>query len=67
MYIAISLIVCLIGLAMFIMSVKPKTQRIGEIMFFCGLFVFLMQIGPAVSSLLPSGMSGRRPGFLFLF
>jgi Na+/phosphate symporter len=43
MMILIALIVCIIGGLLFRFAVNPKTARLGEIAFFCGLFIFLLQ------------------------
>lgn len=45
MSIFLSLLIALIGLLMYGFSANPKLVRIGEIMFGCGLFVFLLRFG----------------------
>jgi Na+/phosphate symporter len=35
------ILICLIGLAMYVLLSNPKAQEIGRIMFFCGLLVML--------------------------
>lgn len=42
MIIALSLLVALIGLVMYLVASNPKISRIGEIMLFAGLLAFLM-------------------------
>jgi Na+/phosphate symporter len=42
MIILFSLLVALVGVLMFALCVNPKLQEIGRIMFFCGLFTFLL-------------------------
>jgi hypothetical protein len=42
MVIGIPLLIALIGLLMFMLSVRPKIERLGEIMFFAGLLAFLL-------------------------
>jgi Na+/phosphate symporter len=36
------ILVCLIGLAMYVFMSNPKAQELGRIMFFCGLLVVLL-------------------------
>jgi Na+/phosphate symporter len=43
--IAIPLLVCLVGLVIYLATEKPKVMRIGEIMFFTGLLVTLFALG----------------------
>jgi Na+/phosphate symporter len=42
MIIALTLLVALVGVLMYVLSANPKLQEIGRIMFFCGLLAFLM-------------------------
>jgi hypothetical protein len=51
MIVLIPLLVALIGLLMYALASNPKLVRIGEIMFFAGLFVFLFQLGPQWTTL----------------
>jgi hypothetical protein len=44
MIIALSLLVAIIGLLMYALAANPKLVRVGEIMFFCGLLAFLINI-----------------------
>lgn len=54
MVIFVSLVVALIGLLIYVLTKQdnPKVVELGRIMFFCGLFVFLLQLGPHIVSLL---------------
>lgn len=47
MFIAISLLVCLVGLLMYALAPQPqaKVVAIGYAMFCCGLLAFLLQFG----------------------
>ena len=40
--VTLSLIVAIIGLALYLPSITPKVNRVGEIMFAVGLLAFLM-------------------------
>lgn len=42
MIIYLSLLIALIGVLMYALCVNPKLAEIGRIMFFCGLFTFLL-------------------------
>ena len=42
MIIYLSLLVAVIGLLMYALCINGKLQEIGRIMFFCGLFCFLL-------------------------
>lgn len=42
MVIVLQLLVALIGVLMYALSANAKLQEIGRIMFFCGLFTFLL-------------------------
>ena len=44
MIIALSLLVAIVGLLMYALAANPKLVRVGEIMFFCGLLAFLMNV-----------------------
>lgn len=46
-----SLLVAIVGVVMFAIAANPKVQRIGEILFFCGTLVFLMNFQHVVSVL----------------
>lgn len=52
MTIFLPLIIALIGLLMYALCANPKLQEIGRLSYFAGLFVFLMQAGPHIVSLL---------------
>jgi len=43
MMILLALVVCILGGLIYRFAVNPKTARLGEISFFCGLFIFLLQ------------------------
>lgn len=53
MNIYLSLLVCLVGLVMFVMNTPPPARwaRVGEIMCFAGLLAFLLQFGKIVDLL----------------
>ena len=56
MEIVFSLLIALIGVLMYALCTNGKLQEIGKIMFFCGLFVFLLQFAPGrIISALPKG------------
>jgi len=57
MVIVVSLIVAIIGLLIygFTKQDSPKLVEIGRIVFFCGFFVFVLQLGPRVVSLFGRG------------
>ena len=46
MIIFIPLLIALVGVLMYALSVNPKLQEIGRIMFAFGLLAFLLQVGP---------------------
>jgi hypothetical protein len=51
----LTLLVCLVGLLMYLLSNQnAKAMRIGEIMFFCGLLVSLFNLAPEVVKLWPT-------------
>lgn len=52
MIIILPVLVLIIGLLMYVLSGKDKVKRVGEIMFFCGLLVFLLDSGEQVISLM---------------
>lgn len=43
--ITLSLIACLIGLVLYLPTLNPKVNRVGEIMFFAGLLALLLTVG----------------------
>lgn len=49
MVIALTLLVCLIGVLMYALSANPKLQAIGKDMFWVGLLAFLLRY-PAAGS-----------------
>lgn len=52
MIIFLSLLIAVIGVLMYALCVNAKLVRIGEIMFFCGLLAFLLQVAPTPINLL---------------
>jgi Na+/phosphate symporter len=52
--IGLDLIICIIGLLLYMTSSHPKWPEVGRMMFFCGLFAFLLG-GDAVVKLLQHG------------
>lgn len=42
MIIALTLLVALVGLLMYVLSANPKLSEIGRIMFFAGMLAFLL-------------------------
>ena len=42
MTIYLNLLVCIVGLLIFVLAKDPKTQEIGKIMFWVGLLTFLL-------------------------
>ncbi len=42
MEIALSLLICLVGLFVYFAAKEPKPQEIGRLMFACGLLAFLL-------------------------
>ena len=42
MIILLPLLVAVVGLLMYALSANPKLQEVGRLMFFAGLFVFLL-------------------------
>ena len=42
MIIFLPLLICLIGLLMYVLAVNPKVQEIGRMMFWVGLLAFLL-------------------------
>jgi hypothetical protein len=55
MIIALPIVICLIGLLMWVLSANPKLQEVGRIMFFCGLLATLLGAGPVLTSLTGRG------------
>lgn len=54
MIVILSLLIAICGLLLYALSANPRVGEIGRIMFFCGLFVFLLQFGQgAVLNLFP--------------
>ena len=43
MVILFSLLVCVLGLLLYVLSANPKLQELGRIAFFAGLLAFLLQ------------------------
>ncbi len=54
MIIALTLLVALVGLLMYVLCANPKLQELGRIMFFVGLLAFLLN-GEKLLTLLPKG------------
>ena len=52
MIVALSLLVALVGMLMYLLSGNPKIQELGRIMFAAGVFAFLFVGGDTVISLL---------------
>lgn len=52
MIIYLELLVALIGLVMYLIAKDGKVQEIGRIMFFSGLFAFMLNGGAALISVL---------------
>ena len=48
MIIALTLLVALVGLLMYILCTNPKLQEIGKILLFVGLLAFLLGSGPEI-------------------
>lgn len=48
MIIFLSLLVCLIGVVMYIISTNAKVVEIGYVMMAMGLLAFLIKVGPGV-------------------
>lgn len=46
MIIFLSLLVCIIGVIMYIISTNAKVVEIGWVMMTCGLLAFLLKVGP---------------------
>jgi hypothetical protein len=46
MIIYLPLLICIIGLLMYILAEKPKVQEVGRIMFWTGLLAFMLGGGP---------------------
>lgn len=53
MIIALTLLVAVIGLLMYVLASNSKVQELGRIMFFCGLLAFLMGGGEAIVKAIP--------------
>lgn len=51
MFIYLPLLICLIGLVLYLISVQPKPAEIGRIMFWVGLLAFLLIGGPMINAL----------------
>jgi hypothetical protein len=52
MIIYVPLLVALLGALLYGLSASGKVQELGRIMFFCGLLVFLFEIGSHTATLL---------------
>ena len=52
MIIALTLLVALVGLLMYVLCANPKLQEVGRIMFFAGVLAFLLN-GEKLLTLLP--------------
>jgi hypothetical protein len=39
---AVSVLVCILGLLLYLFAAPPKAQRVGELMFSCGLLAALL-------------------------
>lgn len=52
MIVYIPLLVAIIGALVYALAANPKASEMGRIMFFCGLFVFLFEIGGHTTALL---------------
>ena len=52
MLIALTLLVALVGLLMWVLSANPKVSEVGKIMFAAGLLAFLISGAPQVVGLL---------------
>ena len=48
----LSIIVCVIGLIVYLIGTNGKAAELGRLAFFAGLFAFLLQFGPQTVSLL---------------
>lgn len=40
--VTLSLVIAIVGLVLYLLTLTPKVNRVGEIMFFAGLLAFLM-------------------------
>lgn len=52
MIIYVPLLAAVLGVLLYALAANPKAQEIGRIMFFCGFFVFLLEIGNHTAALL---------------
>ncbi len=52
MEIFLPLLVCVIGVLVYALSANPKLQEMGRLAYFAGLWVFLIQVGSHMVSLL---------------
>lgn len=55
MVLALPLIVCIVGLLIYILSATPKIAEVGRLMFWVGLLAMLLGAGPYVSELVVRG------------
>ena len=53
MLLYLPLLVCLIGLLMYVLASNPKINEVGRMMFWCGLLAFLL-MGERLVQLLPT-------------
>lgn len=53
MIVGLSLLVCIIGLLVYVLSGNPKVSEMGRIAFAMGLLAFLLQVREVVSLLGP--------------
>lgn len=47
--VTLAALVCLVGLLLYLCTTQ-RASEVGRIMFFCGLFVFLLQGGPKIAA-----------------
>ena len=52
MTVFLSLLVCIIGLLVYILAANPKAAELGRIAYFAGLLAFLLQVSPQLINLL---------------
>lgn len=51
MIVGLSLLVCIVGLLVYVLSANPKVSEMGRIAFAMGLLVFLLQVREVVNLL----------------
>lgn len=49
----VAVVVCIVGLLMYVLASNPKVAELGRIMFFCGLLVALFAMGNAGAVRIP--------------